>query len=109
MNHSDHPSEESLYQQAMELASPAEREAFLIEACGEDAALLAKVRELLACDAEAADQQFLPTVISDGGRHVASPKREQPGAIVGPYKLREQMGEGGFGPAGGVTYVGRRN
>ena len=50
-------------------------------------------------DAEAVDRQFLPTVISDGNRHreTASPQSEQPGATVGPYKLREQIGEGGFG------------
>ena len=87
MNHSNHPTEEALYQQAMELTSPAEREAYLVKACGEDAALLSKVRDLLACDAEAADQQFLPTVITDDDRHreTAAPQSERPGATVGPY------------------------
>ena len=85
MNDSTHQREESLYEQALQLTSPSEREAFLIQACGEDAALLGKVRELLACDAEAEDQQFLPTVITDGDRRgVADPQSEQPGATVGP-------------------------
>lgn len=98
MDPSHHPTEESLYQQAMELPSPSEREAFLLKACGGDAALLGKVRELLACDAEAVGQQFLPTVITDGGRPgVAGLQSVEPGAKIGPYKLREQIGEGGFG------------
>ena len=63
MNTPTHQREESLYQQAMELTSPAEREAFLVNACAGDEALLGKLRELLACDAEAVDEAFLPTVI----------------------------------------------
>ena len=40
MNTPTHQREESLYQQAMELTSLAEREAFLVNACAGDEALL---------------------------------------------------------------------
>jgi serine/threonine protein kinase/Leucine-rich repeat (LRR) protein len=99
MNPATHHREEALYGQALQLSSPEQREAFLAEACAGNADLLAKVCELLACDAEAEDGQFLPTVISDGGRHADSAAREgeQPGTMIGHYKLREKIGEGGFG------------
>jgi serine/threonine protein kinase/Flp pilus assembly protein TadD len=99
MNTPTHQREEALYQQAMERTSPEEREAFLVNACAGDEALLGKLRDLLACDAEAANEEFLPTVVTGADRRTvpARVESERPGAIVGPYKLREQIGEGGFG------------
>jgi serine/threonine protein kinase/tetratricopeptide (TPR) repeat protein len=99
MNPATHQREEALYGQALQLSTPEQRDAFLVESCAGDAELLARVRELLACDSEAEDGQFLPTVISDGARHADSAAREgeQPGTMIGHYKLREKIGEGGFG------------
>ncbi len=65
-----------------------ERAAFLAERCGRDAALRAEVEELLAADE--AQPNFL--------RGTAEPfQAEAAGDIIGHFKLREQIGEGGFG------------
>src|SRR5262249_59842983 len=86
--------EQSIFLAAMELPTPAERAAYLLGACGADPALLANVRELLA--AHENDHGFLdrppPNATVD-----EQPVTERPGTVIGPYKLKEQIGEGGFG------------
>ncbi len=90
---------------------PADRDAFLVTACGDNLALLGEVRALLAAH-DAAPTGFLNEVASLdpddlGATVIASPgtvplqhllpSTESPGDQIGLYKLREQIGEGGFG------------
>jgi len=81
---------------------PTEREAFIADACGDDASLLANVRALLAAH-EAARSRIMEEVpaSSEVSREVdaelARIKPEEDGEMIGPYKLRERIGEGGFG------------
>src|SRR5262252_9490274 len=86
--------EQSIFLAALELPTPAERAAYLKGACGADPALMANVRELLA--AHEKDDGFLdrppPNATVD-----EQPVTVRPGLVVGPYTLREQIGEGGFG------------
>src|SRR5215468_1508257 len=86
--------EQSIFLAAVELPTPAERAAYLKGACGADPALLANVRELLA--AYENGDGFLdrppPNAAVD-----EQPVTERPGTVIGPYKLMEQIGEGGFG------------
>jgi hypothetical protein len=74
---------------------PAERAAFLDKVCGGDHALRQRVAALL----HAADtpDNFLgqPPVTLEAT--VETPPLEGPGSRVGPYKLLEQIGEGGMG------------
>ena len=76
---------------------PAEREAFLAAACGDDDALLRDVRALLAAHATAGDfletADLSPAVLAE----LARLKPEEEGERIGPYKLLQQIGEGGFG------------
>jgi len=77
---------------------PAEREAYLRQACGDDTMLMAEVRELLA--ANEAAEGFMPEGVplsAEVERELARLKPEEEGEMIGPYKLREQIGEGGFG------------
>jgi serine/threonine protein kinase/Tfp pilus assembly protein PilF len=86
--------EESIFAQALELASAAERAAYLDRACGANHQLRAEVEALLRAHEESGDLLDLPE------RAVAAvdePIREGPGTVIGPYKLLEQIGEGGFG------------
>src|SRR5262245_22321561 len=86
--------EQSIFLAALELPTPAERAAYLKGACGADPALLANVQQLLA--AHENDDDFLdrppPNATVD-----EQPVTERPGTVIGPYKLKEQIGEGGMG------------
>ena len=88
--------EESIFAAVREKSSDAERAAFLDEACRGDVRLRAEVDELLLASDRA--DQFLEsppldlTATTDSG-----PIAEHPGTVIGPYKLLQQIGEGGFG------------
>ena len=80
----------------------ADRPARAAAACGDDAPLLARVRTLLA--AMPAAEGFLSSPTMDAASADAPPTPsavaavgERPGDHIGPYKLLEQIGEGGFG------------
>ncbi len=88
---------EATFNSALECPAE-ERAAYVHEACGDDAELQARVRELLAAH-DAADD-FLnsePSMTPEIEEQLARLKPEEAGEMIGPYKLREQIGEGGFG------------
>jgi serine/threonine-protein kinase len=87
--------EESLFAAALELISPEERRAFLAEACSGDAALRARVEALL--DAQENPASFLEPRRALPSATVEEPIHEGPGTVIGPYKLLQQIGEGGMG------------
>ncbi len=80
---------EEVFIAALEIPNAQARAAYLAGACGDDAALRAEVEELLAADA--AQPDFLQGAADDAF------KAEEAGETIGNYKLREQIGEGGFG------------
>src|SRR5437867_3812022 len=76
--------------------TPNQWPAFLDEACGEDAPVRVRVEQLLRA------HQKLGSI--HHGDAVAPLRTvdyqavaERPGSVIGPYKLLEQIGEGGFG------------
>ena len=100
--------EESLFNAARELADPARRRAFLDQACGADLALRARVERLLKA-AETADD-FLascaPAMEAAAGLQPSEESSSQDfrhstdervGSRIGPYKLLQKIGEGGYG------------
>jgi serine/threonine protein kinase/tetratricopeptide (TPR) repeat protein len=85
---------DEIFCDALELASSAEQAAYLDRACGGDTDLRRRVQRLLEAHAEA--EGFLaagPTVAAATIDGVAATT----GTDIGPYKLLEQIGEGGFG------------
>ena len=86
--------ERSVFLAALEILDPAERAAYLDRACPEPAARRA-VEELLA--AHARSGTFMPEPGADDSTAAHTPSADAPGAQVGPYKLRERIGEGGMG------------
>src|SRR5262245_46517396 len=71
---------------------PAEkREVYLQEACGDDLDLHRRVSALLQAQAEIGSFHEAPSHTID------QPITEAPGTVIGPYKLIEQIGEGGMG------------
>src|ERR1700722_4435362 len=78
------------------LAFPAtERAAYLADACKEDEPLRRRVEALLqACDAP---DGFLPEKPVNRSSDEVPPLTQKEGDFIGPYKLLEKLGEGGFG------------
>src|SRR5262245_12620264 len=86
-------SERSVFLAAMEFGDPAERAAYLDRACAGDPAARRGVEELLA--AHGRSGSFMPAPA--GGATAPYAGGEGPGDRVGPYKLLQQIGEGGMG------------
>jgi WD40 repeat protein/serine/threonine protein kinase len=86
--------EASLFAAALEKATPEERAAYLAEACAGDANLRRRVEALLRAHAEPDEMLDRPLAKAPVDEQ---PVTEQPGSTIGPYKLLEQIGEGGFG------------
>jgi tetratricopeptide (TPR) repeat protein len=86
---------EDIFLAAVEKA-PADRTAYLDAACGPDAELRAQVEALLRSHEEGGSlleqPLFRPSPTAD-----EPTAAEQPGAAIGPYRLIEQIGEGGMG------------
>src|SRR6185369_14521136 len=87
--------EQSIFIEALEKEDPAERRAFLERACAGDLALRERVERLLQYHEQIGS--FLQPADLRACVTVDEPVGECPGTIIGPYKLLEQIGEGGFG------------
>src|SRR5690242_9456063 len=94
--------EEALFHQARQLEPGEVREAYLRQACGDNAALRDRVQVLLAAHEQ--EKRFLAAPAPKGIGTVdeapgaeASPLAEGPGTRIGPYKLLQQLGVGGMG------------
>jgi serine/threonine protein kinase/WD40 repeat protein len=83
-----------LFVAAVKLA-PEQWDDYLKERCGPDVVLCQRVQKLLVAHREAGS--FLEPAIAVGETAAFRPEAERPGTAVGPYKLLEQIGEGGFG------------
>jgi eukaryotic-like serine/threonine-protein kinase len=86
------PAERLVFDAARSIAAPDERRAYLEQACQGDPELLARVAVLVRAHEEAGSFLSSPALPL-----VWSALYEGPGAQIGPYKLIEQIGEGGFG------------
>lgn len=86
------PEANALFLEAMEIQSPEERRAYVEKACGGELVLIAQVESLLQASERAGGFLEAP---APGVPTAAI--REGPGAVLGPYKLLEPIGEGGFG------------
>jgi serine/threonine protein kinase/predicted esterase len=94
---------QAIFGRALELAVPAERAQYIASECGDNAALRAEVESLLLSYDRA--ENFLETAgpsRDQAANHM--PVHEGAGSVIGPYKLLQQIGEGGFG----VVYMAQQ-
>jgi eukaryotic-like serine/threonine-protein kinase len=87
--------EKEVFNGARQIAAPEERQAYLQKACGHDPAAMHRVLELLRVYDQ--ERSFLESSPVAYGATIDGPITERPGTVIGPYKLLEQIGEGGFG------------
>src|SRR5262245_61971834 len=71
------------------------RAAFLDEACGPNVELRARIDALLRAHDQAGG--FLPDKAEVAQATIDAPVHEHPGITIGPYRLLQQIGEGGMG------------
>ncbi len=97
--------EREIFDAAVAMSDPEARAAFLDQACDQDATRRQRIEELL--DA----QQRLGSFLDAGpnelgfGLTLDEPAGLKAGTEIGPYKLREQIGDGGMG----IVYVAERS
>ena len=109
------PSSDTIFCAAIEILSDSERAAYIAQACGEDENLRGRVEKLVGAHFRAGnflesppdmgatvDSQSPAAEVDIAGQWHAQPPRpapvvERPGAVIGPYKLVEEIGEGGMG------------
>jgi len=87
--------ERSIFLEAIERRSTAERAAYLEHACGGDPQLRAEVEALLEAHQQSGD--LLDAADVGESATMTLPPLEHPGTQIGPYKLLQQIGEGGMG------------
>src|SRR5690349_4183018 len=92
----DAMTEQSLFLQLVEMPGP-DRSAYLDIACAANPGLRAQVERLLGALAEAGTFMDRPATEIVGIEPRLGLVSEGPGTVIGPYKLVEQIGEGGFG------------
>jgi serine/threonine protein kinase/tetratricopeptide (TPR) repeat protein len=87
---------ESIFFAALDKSTPDERAAYLDRACGSDPELRRRVERLLKAHPHVGE--FLQAPAPDPAATAdAPPGSEPPGSSIGPYKLLQQIGEGGMG------------
>jgi serine/threonine protein kinase len=84
----------AIFVQALDCQGAEELLRFLEQACGSDAALRTRVEELLRAHEDAG--AFLGGAKKQDATR-DQPLAERPGTVIGPYKLLQQIGEGGMG------------
>ncbi|HVS35120.1 MAG TPA: protein kinase, partial [Gemmataceae bacterium] len=97
------PTRDAVFCAAVEIASPEDRAAYIAQACGGDGELRAQVEKLVDAHFRAGSFLEAPALGGTGpfipasSQEIATGPAEGPGAVVGPYKLLQQIGEGGMG------------
>jgi len=89
--------EREIFIAALQQEDPAQRQAYLDEACAQQPELREQVENLLRLNEGAGSFLEKPAAEAAAPVTLDQPILERPGTQIGPYKLLEQIGEGGMG------------
>jgi serine/threonine protein kinase/tetratricopeptide (TPR) repeat protein len=89
------PDNEAIFHAARAIPDPDRRREYVHEACGGDEARIAHVEALLAA-ADRPDSLLDHPAEGTPAATIEPPTTESPGTVIGPYKLLQQIGEGGM-------------
>jgi eukaryotic-like serine/threonine-protein kinase len=92
----DDPGFDTIFAEAIEIPSAEGRAAFLARSCGEDEGLRRRLERLIEAHFQAGSFLESPPAPPTDLIAPTSPI-EVPGKFIGPYKLLQQIGEGGMG------------
>lgn len=96
MSHSSLDSR-SIFAQALEIKDIQGRNDYLSQACAGNALLRTEIEEMLQLHEQADGFMENPGAYAPTQLGETEPLTEKPGTLVGPYKLLQQIGEGGMG------------
>ncbi|MGD9263872.1 MAG: serine/threonine-protein kinase [Methyloceanibacter sp.] len=102
--HAEPIDEKAIFNTARKISDASAREDYLHLACSGDPSAMQRIRNLLRVEQE--ERSFLeapPTSLN--ATPAFPPLTEQPGDTIGPYKLLQQIGEGGMG----VVYMAEQS
>jgi serine/threonine protein kinase/Flp pilus assembly protein TadD len=90
------PNNEVIFHAARDIGDPNRRREYVREACDGDEARIALIEAMLTA-ADRPDSLLDRPAGSDPEATIGQPTSESSGTVIGPYKLLEQIGEGGMG------------
>jgi eukaryotic-like serine/threonine-protein kinase len=90
------PDNEAIFHAAQGIADPDRRRAYVREACAGDDARIARLEALLAA-ADGTDSLLDRPLAGTPTATIDQLATESPSTVIGPYKLIEEIGEGGMG------------
>jgi hypothetical protein len=94
------PKANDIFVRAVEIQAVADRRLFLEQQCGGDDALREQVESLLDAGGKMGsflDKPAQAALAAGGPTLTQAGRQEGPGTVIGPYKLLQQLGEGGMG------------
>src|SRR5688572_4817145 len=96
--------EQAIFENARKIGSRDARQSYLLQVCGGNAKLYERLVDLLRAYDKSNSFLEVPAPGVDTSAHMSwtstsvdAPLAERPGTIIGPYKLLEQIAEGGMG------------
>src|SRR5262245_62108306 len=93
----DIPRKDHVFNIAAEIHNPSARAAYLDDACGGNDELRREIEDLLLHDQDARSFLQAPAAAALCATVTERAAADLPGTLIGPYKLLQQIGEGGFG------------